>query len=84
MWKRPLSLNISWDIGFLGKVIRNRGMLAWEDPSAEERRVDVICFTLMTSNPRPTKPSEMSSAGVLIGRCLITALIGFWDLGWKV
>jgi hypothetical protein len=77
-------LNISWDFVVIGKVIRNKGRLTWDVPSAEDLLVDDICLTLIKSNPRPTKPSEMSSAGVLNGRCRITALMGFWDLGWKV
>jgi hypothetical protein len=31
-------------------------------------RVEVICWTLTTSNPRVTRPSEISAAGVLGGR----------------
>jgi hypothetical protein len=38
------------------------------DPSEGDRRVAVICLTLIMSNPRLTCPSDMSSAGVLCGR----------------
>jgi hypothetical protein len=36
---------------------------------------------LIMSAPRFANPSEMSSAGMLNGRCCITAFIGFWDFG---
>jgi hypothetical protein len=51
------------------------------DPSEGDRRVAVICLTLITSNPRLTSPTDISSAGVLCGRWRITAFIGFSDLG---
>jgi hypothetical protein len=38
-------------------------------------------LTLIMSKPRPISPSEMSSAGVFIGRWCIMALMGFRDLG---
>jgi hypothetical protein len=41
-------------------------------------------LTLTTSKPRSTSPSEISCAGVLLGRWRNTALIGFSDLGKKV
>jgi hypothetical protein len=53
-------------------------------PSAGDQRVVGICLTLITSKPRFTNPSEMSSARVETGRCCITAFIGFWDLELKV
>jgi hypothetical protein len=43
------------------------------DPSEGDRRVVVICLTVITSNPRLTSPSDISSAGVLCGRWRITA-----------
>jgi hypothetical protein len=39
--------------------------------------VAVICLTLITSKPRLTSPSDISSAGVLCGRWRITAFMGF-------
>jgi hypothetical protein len=55
----------------LGIVMRKRGSFAADDPSAGDRRAADICFTLITSKPMSTNPSQMSSA----------AIIGFWDLG---
>jgi hypothetical protein len=77
---------ISCDLGVLGKVIRNvgGGGVTLVGPSVDDRRVVVICLTLMTSKPRFTNPSEMSSARVLSGRWHITALMGFRDLRKKV
>jgi hypothetical protein len=45
-------------LGFLGlgKVIRKRGRFMVVDPSEGDRRVVVICLTLITSNPRLTSP----------------------------
>jgi hypothetical protein len=37
-------------------------------PSGGVRRVVVICLTLMTSKPRLTNPSEISSAGVFLAK----------------
>jgi hypothetical protein len=72
---------MSWDFAVLGKVIRKRGRIMVVDPSEGDRRVAVICLTLITSNTRLTSPSDISSAGVLWGRWCITAFIGFSDLG---
>jgi hypothetical protein len=38
-------------------------------------------LTLMTSKPRSTSPSDMSCAGVLLGRWCNTALMGFFSFG---
>jgi hypothetical protein len=43
---RLVSLNISWDSDVRGKVIRKRGMFTVVVPSAGDRRVADICFTL--------------------------------------
>jgi hypothetical protein len=51
------------------------------DPSEGDRRVAVICLTLITSKPRLTNPSDISSEGVLCGRWRITDFIVFSDLG---
>jgi hypothetical protein len=80
MWQRLDSLKICGDFSVLGRVTRNRGKFTILDPSGD-RQVDVICLTLMTSNPRSTSPSEMSWAGVLLGKWRNTALIGFSDFG---
>jgi hypothetical protein len=34
IWRRLISLNISWDFDILGKVIRKRGMVTVVVPSA--------------------------------------------------
>jgi hypothetical protein len=83
MWQSLESLKISGDFAVLGRVTRNRGRFTGLDPSGD-RRLDDICLTLMTSNPRSTSPSEMSWAGVLLGRWRNTALMGFSDFGKKV
>jgi hypothetical protein len=74
-------LNIPEDFDILGKVMRKRGRYAVDVPSAGDQQVGDICLTLITSKPASTNPSEMSCAGVVNGRCSITAFIGFWDLG---
>jgi hypothetical protein len=78
--QRLLSLIISQDFDVLRKVIMKRGMFTVVVPSACDRRVAHICLTLITSKPRFTNPSEVSSAGVEIGRRRVTAFMGFWDL----
>jgi hypothetical protein len=77
MWQRFGIRKISWEFAVLGRVLRNRGRLEIFGSSEDDRRVVVICVTLTTSKPRLTSPSDMSSAGVLIGRCRITAFMGF-------
>jgi hypothetical protein len=77
------SWKISWDFAVLGKVIRKRRRFIGFDPSGGYRRVAVICLMLITSKPRLTSPSDMSSAGVLCGRLRITAFVGFSDLGYN-
>jgi hypothetical protein len=60
--------------------MRNRGrFLVVAVSSEDDRRVVVICLTLRTSRLRVTSPSQMSAAGVSIGRWHITAFMGFWD-----
>jgi hypothetical protein len=68
MWQRLCSREISWDFAVLGKVIRKRGRFMFVDPSEGDRKVALICLTLITSNPRLTSPSDMYSAGVLCGK----------------
>jgi hypothetical protein len=80
-WQRLVSLNISWDFDILGKVRRKRGKFTVDDPSADDRRTDDICLTLITPKPMPTNQSQMSPAGVVNRRCRITVFIGFWNLG---
>jgi hypothetical protein len=80
IWQRVGGLNISWNFDVLGKVMRKRGRFTVDDPSAGDLRVADSCVALMTSKPRPTNPSEMSSAGLVNGRCRITAFIGFRSL----
>jgi hypothetical protein len=81
MWQRLGSLKIPWDFAVLGKVMRNRGMFMVVVPSGGEWQMAVICLTLITSKPRLTSPSDVSSAGVLRGRWRITAFMGFRNLG---
>jgi hypothetical protein len=81
MWQRLGSRNISWDFAVLGKIIRKRERFIVVVPSEGDRRVAVICLTLITSKPRLTSPSDMSSAGVFCGRWRIIAFMGFSDLG---
>jgi hypothetical protein len=83
MWQRFGSRKISCDFSDLGRVMRKRGRFEDFGLSGADRRVAVICLTLITSKPRFTSPSDMSSAGVLMGRCRITALIGLSDFGKK-
>jgi hypothetical protein len=70
---------IAWDFSVLGKVIRKSGRFMVFHPSGGDQRVAVSGLTLMTSNPRLTSPSDMSSAGVFRGRWRITAFMGFSD-----
>jgi hypothetical protein len=73
MWQRLDNLKISWDFADLGRVMRNNGRVFVDAPSVGDRRTVFICLTLMTSKPWFTSPSEMSSGGVLGGRCRMTA-----------
>jgi hypothetical protein len=66
--QRLVSLNISWDFDVLGKVIRKRGRFTVDALYASDRRAADVCFTSITSKPKSTNPSEMSSAGVVNGR----------------
>jgi hypothetical protein len=70
IWQRFGSLKISWDLAVLDKVMRNRGMFMVVVTSLGDWRVAVICLTLITSKPRLTNPSDMSSSGVLRGKCV--------------
>jgi hypothetical protein len=81
MWQRLCSRKLFWDFVVLGKVIKNMERFMDVDPSEGDRRVAVICLTLITSNPRLTSPSDIYYAGLLCGRWRITAFIGFSDLG---
>jgi hypothetical protein len=81
MLQRLGRLKISWDFDVLDKVTRKRGRFVVLDFSGGDRRVAVICLTLITSKPRLTSQSQISSAGVFCGKWRITAFIGFLDLG---
>jgi hypothetical protein len=74
-------LKISRNFDVVGKVIRKMGMFTLLVPSAGDRRLAVICLTLIISKPRFTDPPEVSYAGAETGRCGIAAFIGYWDLG---
>jgi hypothetical protein len=65
------------------------GMFTVVVPSTGDRQVVHICLTLITSKPRFTNPSEMSSAGFEAGRCSYQSLyrlLGFGIEGevWEV
>jgi hypothetical protein len=83
MWQRLGRRKISWDFAVLGKVIRKRGRFVVLGSTGDDRRVVVICFTLTTSKPRFTSPSDMFCAGVLSGKWCITTFICFSDFGKK-
>jgi hypothetical protein len=68
MWQRLDNLKISWDFAILGRVIRNNGRVFVDAPSVGNRRIAVICLTLITSKPWVTRLLEMSSGGILGGR----------------
>jgi hypothetical protein len=68
MWQRLGSRKISWNFAVLGKVIRIRGMFMAFDPSGMTDGWLSSALTLVTSNPRLTSPSDVSSAGVICGR----------------
>jgi hypothetical protein len=68
IWQRLDNLKISWDFVVLGRVIRNNEGVFVDAPSVSDRCVVVIWLTLITSKPRFTRLSDMSSAGVLGGR----------------
>jgi hypothetical protein len=59
--------------------MRKRGTFTAFVPSAGDRWVVDICFTLITSKIRFTKPTEMASVEDETGRYCVTAFIGFWD-----
>jgi hypothetical protein len=50
MWQRLVSRKNSWDFAFLGKVIKKRGRFTVVYPSDGDRRVAVVCLTLITPN----------------------------------
>jgi hypothetical protein len=81
IWPRLISLNNSWNFNVLRKVIRKRRMFTVVVPSARDQQVVDICLTLITSKPKFTNPSEMSSVGVENRRCRIIAFMasGMWD-----
>jgi hypothetical protein len=67
MWQRLIS-HIFGVFAVLGKVIRGKGRFGVDLPPGGVWRVVVNCMKLMTSKPRPTNPSEISSAGGFWGR----------------
>jgi hypothetical protein len=75
---------MSWDFDVISKIMRSRGRFTVDGSLAGNRRVADICLTLIMPKPKPTNPSEMSSAGVVNRRCRVTAIISFWDLAQKV
>jgi hypothetical protein len=83
MWQRLASLKISCDFSVMGSVTRKRGSLDFSGLSEGIRRVEIICLMLTTSKPSSVSTSQISSAGMTEGRCLITTLTGFWDFGKK-
>jgi hypothetical protein len=84
IWQKPGRWNISCGFAVLGKVIRNRGrFLVVAASFGDDRHVVVICLTLRTSKPGFISPSQISPAGVSVGRWRITAFMGIWDFGKK-
>jgi hypothetical protein len=81
IYQRLGSLNISWNFAVLGKFIRKRGRSMVFNPSGGDRRVVIVCLTLITSKPRLTSPSDMSSAEVLCGRWRYHRLHEFSGVG---
>jgi hypothetical protein len=83
MWQTFCSGKISWDFAVLRKVIMKGGRFMVVDSSEGDRRVAVICLTLIMSKPRLTRQSDMSSAEVLCVRWQVSyhRLHGFLDLG---
>jgi hypothetical protein len=67
MWQRLDSLIRSWDFVVFCRVTRNKDRVICVVPSEDLRAVD-ICLTLITSKPRYTSPSAMSSEGIFTGR----------------
>jgi hypothetical protein len=67
-----------------GQVTRNRDcFLVGAISSEDDRHVVIICLTLRTSKPRFTSHSQVSSAGVSVGKWRITAFMGFRDFEKK-
>jgi hypothetical protein len=84
MWHSFVSLNISADFAARGSVTKKRGRNSERGPFSGDVRVVVICFTLTTLKPMSSSPFDMSSAEVRMGRCLMTAFMGFSLFGKKV
>jgi hypothetical protein len=66
MCQRLYSRKIFWNFVVLGKVIRKRGKFMVVDPSEGDRRVAVICLTLIISNTRLTSPSDNLLRGCFV------------------
>jgi hypothetical protein len=81
MWQRAVDLKISCGFVIRGNITRNKGRFVVWALSDVDRWVVVICLTLIISKPRSISPSEISCAGVFVGRWCITALMGFGDFG---
>jgi hypothetical protein len=77
IWQTLFSFNISQDFDILSKVMRKRGIFTVVVLSTGDQRAVDICLRLLTTNPRFTQSSEISSAGATTGTCRITAFIDF-------
>jgi hypothetical protein len=75
MKQRLVNSKISCYLSDLGRVIRKKGKFLVEE-SWYRWEVD-ISLTLIISKARLTRPSQISSAGVLTGRYRKTAFTGF-------
>jgi hypothetical protein len=65
---KVLELEDSWDLAFLGRVMRNKGRFLVVVSSVADRREIVICLTLTTSNSTVINHFEITCGGVLVGR----------------
>jgi hypothetical protein len=80
MWHRLVSLKISSDFESLVMVTRKRGRFKVRFPPSAEGWEASHLFHGQHAVAKVFQ-TDMSSAGVSIGKCLTTALTGFSDLG---
>jgi hypothetical protein len=81
MRQKLLSWNIFWEFDILVKIMKKKGRSTVNILPSGDRWVADISLTLITSKPRSTNPSQMSSAGEVTGGGRITVFTSFWDLG---
>jgi hypothetical protein len=73
---REASWKISCDLSLFGNMTKNSGRFI-----GVCGLFDASCLTLITVKPIACSFLAMSSAGLLLGKCHITAFIGFTDFG---